>query len=266
MDFDKLKLIENENERISALYKIFNEDARLNSSKSARVEFLTTNRYINKYLKQGDKIIDIGAGAGEYSIFFAKNGYSITAIELADDNIEAFKKKLTPDINIDLRKGNACDLSVFDDDSFDIVLLLGPLYHITNKNDRKKCIQEAYRICKKDGFIYFAYISNDMVILTETFLYNLDYLINGDYNKDSFVLNNFPFVFFTVDNARKELQEEGINLIHEIGSNGVSELLSEKINKLDENGYNQYLKYHFYCCEKPEMLGRSSHLLFIAKK
>ena len=265
MDFHALKLIENEAERTSALYSIFDEDSRLNRSKAARVEFLTTIKYIEKYLKQDCKIIDIGAGAGEYSIYLAKQGCCVTAVELADDNIAAFKKKLGPDMNIDLRQGNACDLSDFNDNSFDIVLLLGPLYHISSPSDRKKCISEARRICKKGGIIFFAYISNDMVILTETFLYDLGYLTTGDYNKETFAVDNFPFVFFTVDDARRELTEESIKLLHEVAVDGVSELLSEKINRLDEDGYGQYLKYHFYCCEKPEMLGRSNHLLFIGQ-
>jgi len=267
MDFSALRLIENETERVSALYKIFNEDSRLNRSKAARVEFLTTVRYVEQYLKQDAKIIDIGAGAGEYSLYFAKQGYSITAVELAEENITAFKKKIASDLDIDLRQGNACNLSEFDDNSFDVVLLLGPLYHISNPFDREKCIQEAHRVCKKGGIIFFAYISNDMVILTETFSYDLDYLKNGNYNKETFDVNNFPFVFFTVEEARNELiQSSGFNLLKEIAVDGVSELLAEKINQLDDEGFEHYLKYHFYCCEKPEMLGRSNHLLFIGGK
>ena len=266
MDFDKLKLIENETERISALYEIFNEDARLNYSKAASVEFFTTVRYVEKYLKQGRKIIDIGAGAGEYSIYVAEQGYAVTAVELAENNVRAFREKLTPDLDIDLRQGNACDLSDFDDNSFDVVLLLGPLYHLSNADDRKQCINEARRICKPGGIIFFAYISNDMVILTETFLYNLDYLKHGDYDKDTFAVDNFPFVFFTVCEARNELIQNDIRCLHEIAVDGVSELLAEKINQLDDEGFKQYLKYHFYCCEKPEMLGRSNHLLFVGQK
>lgn len=97
MDFEQLAKIENESERVNRTYDIFNEDARLNHSKAARVEFLTTVHYIEKYLKDGDKILDIGAGAGEYSLYFARKGYEVSALELADANIAAFKKKLTPE-------------------------------------------------------------------------------------------------------------------------------------------------------------------------
>ena len=53
MDFEQLAKIENESERVNRTYDIFNEDARLNHSKAARVEFLTTVHYIEKYLKDG---------------------------------------------------------------------------------------------------------------------------------------------------------------------------------------------------------------------
>ena len=54
--------------------------------------------------------------------------------------------------------------------------------------------------------------------------------------------------------------------MHEVASDGVSELLADKINALDDAAYMQYLRYHAYICEKPEMLGRSNHLLFIGEK
>ena len=114
MDFEQLAKIENESERVNRTYDLFNEDKRLNHSKAARVEFFTTVHYIEKYLKEGDKILDIGAGAGEYSFYFARKGYDVSALELADANIATFRKKLSPEDKIDLIQGNALDLSCYD--------------------------------------------------------------------------------------------------------------------------------------------------------
>lgn len=265
MDLNDVYKIKDETEQLQRIYEYFNEDTRLNRSKAARVEFLTTVKYIERYIKPGDKLLDIGAGAGEYSLYFSRRGYSVSAVELADRNIEAFRRKIQSDDNIELVKGNALDLSRYDDESFDAVFLFGPLYHLHSESDRQTCIAEAKRVCKKDGTLFFAFISNDMVILTE-FAYDSNYFLNGDYDKETFRLHDFPFVFATVERAREMLKNGGINIIHEIAADGVSELMAEKINALDDESFSQYLRYHFYICEKPELLGMTNHLLFVGKK
>lgn len=265
MNLDEIYQLKDEVAQIQATYQLFNEDSRLNHSKAARVEFITTTRYIEKYLKPGMKILDVGAGAGEYSLYFARSGFEVSALELTDSNIAAFRKKLLPEDNIDLVQGNALDLSRYADDSFDIVLVFGPLYHLHSEDDRLRCIAEAKRVCKKDGKLFFAFISNDIVILT-MFAEHPDYFINGHYEKETFDLLDFPFVFHTVQECRELLSRGGVKLLHQVASDGVSELLAGKINDMDEESYAQYLRYHAYICEKPEFLGMSNHLLFVGEK
>ena len=254
----------NEAELVQEVYQRYNEDTRLNKSQAARVEFLTTVRYIEKYLSPGAKILDVGAGAGEYSFYFARKGFHVSALELADANIAAFRAKMTDDDPIDLVQGNAMDLSRYENNSFDVVLLFGPLYHLHEEGDKLRCIEEAKRVCKPDGKIFFAFISNDMVILTMQQCQE-DYLMNGDYNKETFRLDDFPFVFHTPDHCRELLGKAGIQICHEVASDGASELLQDLVNSLDEASYQQYLRYHFYICEKPEFLGMSNHLLFVGR-
>lgn len=261
MDFNELYQIKDEFEQINRTYDIFNEEARLHS-KASRVEFLTTVKYIEKYLEPGMKILDIGAGAGEYSFYFAEKGYEVSALELADSNIAAFKKKLRPEHKIELTQGNAVDLSCYPDNSFDIVLMFGPLYHLHNEADRQKAILEAKRVAKPGAVFFFAFIGNDMIFITEL-NYDSDYIKAGDYDRETFKMDDFPFVFHTVDSCRRILENGGIKIKHEVASDGVSELMAEKINGLDDEDYEIYLRYHYYCCEKPEMLGRSNHLLFV---
>ena len=250
---------------VQEVYRRFDENSRLTKSKAARVEFLTTVKYIEKYLTSGARILDVGAGAGEYSLHFARKGYQVSALELADANIAAFRAKITADDQIDLVQGNALDLSRYDSDSFDVVLLFGPLYHLHDEADKLRCIEEAKRVCKPDGRIFFAFISNDIVILTMQ-QFQTDYLVSGHYNKDTFRLDDFPFVFHTVDHCRALLAKAGIQITHEVAADGVSELLKDLVNTMDAATYQQYLRYHFYICEKPECLGMSNHLLFVGEK
>jgi len=258
--------IEDEVERIKATYQFYNEDTRLNHSRAARVEFLTNVRYIERYLKPGASILDVGAGAGEYSLYFARKGYEVCALELAESNIQAFRQKILPEDQIELVQGNAVDLSRYEDERFDAVLVFGPLYHLHSFEDQQRCIAEAKRVCKQDGKLFFAFISNDMVILTE-FACRPDYFSVGDYNKETFELDDFPFfVFHTAAECRQMLLTGGIRILHEVASDGASELLAEKINAMSDADYAQYLRYHAYLCEKPEFLGMSNHLLFVGEK
>ena len=302
MKWEDLEQIGDEVRQISKIYEIFDEDARLRSP-AGRVEFLTTVHYIEKYLQPGSRILDVGAGTGAYSFYFAEQGYHVDALELADENLRVFQEKLerrtaelaieaaaknpwkdmtliqckndallnhqnvneSGDLKLTLRQGNAMDLSAYKDASYDIVLLFGPLYHLHKAEDRQQCITEAKRVCKSDGMIFFAFINNDMVVLTEMD-YDPHWLGGDTYDHDTFKVTDFPFVFLTVDQCRQTLVDGGIHVVHEVASDGVSELMTDRINGLSEEAYQQYLRYHFYCCEKTEMLGHSNHLLFVGCK
>lgn len=118
-------------------------------------------RYIEKYLKPNSKIIEIGAGTGRYSIDLADMGCDVTAVELVHHNINIMKKKVKSKHDIKIYEGNACDLSFIDSDTYDIVLLLGPMYHLFTDEDKHKAISEALRVAKLGGIVYSAYCNND---------------------------------------------------------------------------------------------------------
>lgn len=123
-------------------YNRYNEDDRLDS-RHGNIEFLTTVKYIENYLKPNMKIIEIGAGTGKYSHYFAERGYKVDAVELVESNIEKFKTKITPDEDITITQGTALDLCEFKDGSYDITLLLGPMYHLYTVADQLQAISEA---------------------------------------------------------------------------------------------------------------------------
>ena len=134
------------------------EDNRLTSDKMHYIEFITTTKYIDKYLKNKDRILEIGAGTGAYSLYYAKKGYQVDAVELAQANVDVFKSKITEDMKANVIQGNAIDLSMYEDNTFDITLCLGPLYHLFKPEETKKAIDEAIRVTKKGGNIFSIHI------------------------------------------------------------------------------------------------------------
>lgn len=156
------------NQYLINFYNNYDEDSRL-TLKHGTVEFLTTMRYVKKYLKPGDRIIEIGAGTGRYSHTLARQGYTVDAVELVEHNIEVFKKNTLPEENISIIQGNALDLSAVQDDKYDITLLLGPLYHLYSKTDKQQAIREAIRVTKQGGIIFAAYVISDGCLLDEGF-------------------------------------------------------------------------------------------------
>lgn len=147
-------------------YNNYDEDSRLIRDKAHSIEYITTTKYIEKYLKKGDRIIEVGAGTGRYSINYAQKGYQVDSVELISKNLEILKSKITKDMKINAIKGNCMDLSMYEDNTFDITLVLGPMYHLYDEKDIDKALKEVIRITKKGGKIFIAYITDDAVVLS----------------------------------------------------------------------------------------------------
>lgn len=96
------------NKHLIDFYNNYDENSRL-EPKHGTVEFLTTMRYIEKYLKPGNRVLEIGAGTGRYSHALARQGYTVDAVELIEHNIEVFRKNTLADENISVIQGNALD-------------------------------------------------------------------------------------------------------------------------------------------------------------
>ena len=260
------------NEYLVNFYNNYDEDSRL-VSKHGMIEFLTTMHYIEKYLKPRDRVLEIGAGTGRYSHTLARQGYSVDAVELVEHNIEVFKSNTKENENINIFQGNALDLSLFEDNQYDITLLLGPLYHLYNKEDKRKAISEALRVTKKGGIVVAAYVISDGCLIDEGFnrdnINVSEYIKNGLLDGETFAAKSEPKDLFEL--VRKEDIDDVMSVfpvkrLHYASTDGCALLIREAIDSMDDETFKLYLKYHFATCEREDLLGITSHSIDIFRK
>ena len=151
------------------------------------------------------------------------------------------------------------------DKYFDVVLLFGPMYHLSSEKDRAETLKQAKRVVKDDGYILISYINHDMIPMTET-KFDCNFFENNTYISDKQRLINRPFVFFTLAECIAMIEKEKLNIIKKIGSSGFSEILGDQINKMSDLSYQRYLDWHLNHCDKEELLGASNHYLFVCRK
>lgn len=253
---------------IEDYYNHFEEENRL-STRHGQVEFLTTIKYILEILNndKSKKIIDIGAGTGRYSVYLDSLGYDVTAVELVQHNIDVFKNK---ESNVKIHQGNALDLSMFNDDTFDVTLLFGPMYHLLNKDEQIKALSEAKRITKKDGFILISYYMNEYAFITYAIVkgHILECLNNGqlDENYHTKPIDGDLYTMVRIEDIDEFNRLLNLKRYKIIAQDGASDYIRSAITRLTEEQFQEYVKYHFSIAERPDLIGASSHVLDIVKK
>ncbi len=260
------------NQYLIDFYNHYDEDSRL-ALKHGSVEFLTTMRYIEKYINPDDHVLEIGAGTGRYSHALARQGYNVDAVELVEHNIEIFSQNTQPDESITITQGNALDLSFFPDNRYDITLLLGPLYHLYNIEDKKQALREAIRVTKPGGVIFAAYVISDGCLIDEGFkrrnINVAEYIEKGLIDAQTFAAKSEPKDLFEL--VRKEnidtlLSAFPVTRLHYVAADGCALFMREVIDEMDSNTFDLYLKYHFATCEREDLLGITSHAIDIFRK
>ncbi len=260
------------NEYLTNFYNHYDENSRL-VSKHGTVEFLTTMRYIEKYIKSGDRVLEIGAGTGRYSHALARQGYTVDAVELIEHNIDIFRQNTRADEKISVIQGNALDLSAFPDNQYDMTLLLGPLYHLYTKEDKQQAIREAIRVTKQGGIIFAAYVISDGCLLDEGFKRNninvAAYLRDGLLDSETFAAKSEPKDLFEL--VRKEDIDDlmgvfPVTRLHYVATDGCALLIRDEIDAMDDETFQLFLQYHFTTCEREDLWGITSHAVDIFQK
>ena len=251
-------------ENLKTYYNKFNEDKRLDT-KHGQIEYLTSIKYIEKYLKKEDKIIDIGAGTGKYSKYFSDNGYDVFAVELCKSNLREIEKK-----EIKCIQGNATNLKKIKDNEYNITILFGPMYHLISMEEKVKALEEAKRITKTGGYIFISYCMNEYAVITHAFIDNNikesidNNLIDSEYKITPKDDDLYSFVRLEDINYLKD--KCNLKRVKILSQDGPTEYIKKVINKMNNYEFNTYFNYHLSICERPELLGAGRHILDILQK
>ena len=251
-------------------YAHYDENGRLDSRRG-RVEFLTTMRYIDRYLQPGMRVLEIGTGTGRYAHTLARRGFRVDAVELVQHNIDIFRANTQPGEPVTVTQGNAKDLSAFSDDTYDITLLLGPMYHLFTQEEKLQALGEAIRVTKPGGVIFAAYCMGDASIMMYGFVRGQIHNIIEKCMLDPVTFQTFSQPWDLFELHRKEDIDAlrghfPVTQLHFLATDGYVNHMRDTVDAMDEATFDLFLRYHFATCERQDLVGYSNHTLDIFRK
>ena len=255
---------------LNSYYSGYDEEGRLLRG-TGRVEYTTTMTYIHKYLRPDSRVLEVGAGTGRYSVTLAGEGYDVTAVELVPHNLELLQSKITEDMTIRAFQGNALDLSMLEDNAFDLTLILGPLYHLHAEADKKQAISEALRVTKRGGVVIAAYTIAEATIIEYAFKRGLlwELMERGLLEPETFAAHKDPSELFSLvrkSDIDRWMAPFPAERLHYVAADGAANFMRPDLSAMDEQTCQMFLKNHLAVCENPDLVGATAHSLDIFRK
>ena len=252
-------------------YNRYDEEGRL-LSRHGQVEYLTTVRYIEECLEgiAAPSILEVGAGTGRYSVTLAKQGRQVTAVELIEHNLEILKSKLDGTEPITAIRGNALDLSRLSDNSFDLTMLLGPMYHLYTKEEKLRALSEAVRVTKPGGYLLVAYCMNEPTVIQYVFgLNHLNEVMELHMLTSEWRCISEPKDLFEMVRTEEIAELDAavpVKRIKLVAADGATNYMRGTVDAMDDETFAKWMEYHFTICERQDLIGASHHTLDVLRK
>ena len=256
-------------------YENYKEEDRLTTNNARRIEFVNTVKVLDEHIQKNSKILDCAAGTGVYAFYFAEKGHDVTATDITPRHIDIINQNLS-DKQYSMKTAvlDATDLSVFADESFDVVLNMGPFYHLISEEQRNRCMDECIRVLKKNGILVTAYIPR-FYIFQYVAMSNRKYIDNilAKQLIETGVLKHSDKKCFWTDtyySSKEEMEQlysgKNLKIIDHFAQDGMAPLLSQQVDQWNESEFDVWCRYHYNVCREQSILGASNHVIIIGEK
>lgn len=241
------------------------------------LEFEITKRYLDQYITEMSNILDIGGGPGKYAFYLKSKGHTVCLADLALENIN-FARMKAQELQLELddyRHANVLDLSYFEDERFDVVVCLGPLYHLVNCEDRVKAINECLRVLKPNGIIFIAFITkfaqavslmNKIPEQITDWAAYFDRVIVTGVNQGNVDLGFTDAFFFHPEEIESLMEQFPLRKRVISGIEGLFAQSEEKLKKFDKKVLDAWIEFSYKYASHPSVLGACQHILYIGNK
>ena len=256
-------------EMINSFYDEYDEDGRLEKTVHGRLEYFVTMDYIRRFASCGAKVLEVGAGTGRYSVALAKEGMDVTAVEPAKKNLEILKEKCEGIKGIRPLWGDATDLGELADDSFDLTLVFGPMYHLYEPQEVNRAIDEAIRVTKPGGTMMFAFISVFAIMYSNYLFGNWASGQKQNFTEDykNLHFEQQLFTGYDVEEFESLFKTKPVEHITTAGVDGLLEPIEQRDDfAIPDEDFDSFAAWHLHFAEKRELLGSTNHLLYICRK
>ena len=238
-------------------------------------EFLLTCRMLDRYIKPGQKVLDIGGGPGRYSLYLAGKGCDVTLFDLSSGNTKfAAKRALDEGLNIKTITGDAREADKLSHEQYDHVLLMGPMYHLLEESERVKAVNAALELLKPGGIIYVSFIS-----MFAGMIYYMKHEPNFTIDPDgeeyinnviagkSYSGNAFTKAFFiSIKEVLPFMSQFSLEKLHYFGQEGVTSPCELNILAHSPEVVELWLNFSEAVWEREEFLSYSEHLMYVGRK
>lgn len=238
------------------------------------VEFALTRRILSEYLPPAPAaILDLGGGPGRYAFELAQQGYQVTLADLSPGNIELAKVK-SEELNLPLDEmivQDATQALPYDANSFDAVLLMGPLYHITTHDQRLAALRHALHVLKPGGVLFCAFITMigalRAIIINDPNQLEIEWLTmkNGLNSVD---LGFTEAYFARIPEIEALMDAAGCQFIEMVGCEGFSVIVEKSFleTEMDEHTWQHWVDLNLEFGRHTTALEASDHILYVARK